>query len=483
VVGWAFLFMSTIELPAILDIPNKLKPIITEFNNYNYFLIEGGRSSAKSHSVARFISYLADFVPSLRVFCGREIQNTIEESVYQLFKDLILDNNLAFNVGAKKIDHKRNGSMIRFRGFREQGKVNIKGLEGVDIVWVDEAQSLTKKVLDMIIPTIRKKGSKIFFTLNRTLKDDPVYMEMAGRKDCLHIHIDYFENKHCPVKAMAEAEQCRQRNIDDYNHIWLGKPRDQANNAVFRNVSAIVEDYPMPIPAQTGFDYLLGIDLARSIDYTVFIVFCVQLRRIVYFERLENENKTSWNYQEEKAHQIAHMYNNALLVPDSTGVGDPLVERWQRRGLRVFHNQTTGGLETPGVKFNSINKENLIEKLKIAIELQLITIPKIKVLVDELVAYESVILPSRNYRYSAPQGKHDDCVIALALAVWGVRSDIYEQWKPKIDEKIGPIWQRVKQDIQNKNNQESDTLEAGNDPIIIHDEETDDQFADPFGDD
>lgn len=475
--------MPTIELPAILDIPDKLKPIITDFNKYNYFMIDGGRVSGKTQSVARLICYLSEVVPELRVFCGREIQNTIEESVYQVFKDLIQENSLSFRILANKIDHIRNKSMLRFRGFREQGKVNIKGLEGVDILWVDEAQSLTKGTLDIIIPTIRKKGSKIFFTLNRTLKDDPVYLEMANRKDCLCIHIDYFENKHCPVKAMSEAEQCRQRNLDDYEHIWLGKPRDQANNAVFRNVLSIVKDYETPIPEQKGFDYILGIDLARSVDYTVFVVFCVQLRMVVYFERLENENKTSWNYQEEKACQIAKMYNNALLVPDSTGVGDPLVERWQRRGLRVYHNQTSSGNETPGVKFNSVNKENLIEKLKIAIELQLITIPKIKPLVDELIEYESIITPSRNYRYSAPTGKHDDCVIALALAIWGVRSDIYEQWKPKQEKNTGSIWMRVKTDLEKNNNEENILQEVSSGGSITHDDESSDSFHDPFGDD
>lgn len=222
----------TLEVPEILDFPEKLLPLITEFNNYKYFLIDGGRVSAKSQSVGRLILTVAD-QRKVRVCCGREIQANIEESVYTLLKDLIIEKNLNWNITIKSIDHPNRGSNIIFKGFREQGKVRIKGLEGVDILWIDEAQAITKETLKVIIPTIRKSKAKVFFTMNRTLEDDAVYAEFANRPDCLHIHINYNENKHCPEESIAEANNMKIHDPDSYNHIWLGQPLLNGSNFIF----------------------------------------------------------------------------------------------------------------------------------------------------------------------------------------------------------------------------------------------------------
>ena len=394
--------MSVLDLPEILNVPDKLDKVLDQFNNYRYFLLEGGRGSGKSNTVARFLLYLGH-IKSLRIFCGREIQASIEESVYMLLCDLIKAFPLPYDVSATKIDHP-NGSAIRFKGFREQGSVNIKGIEGADIIWVEEAQVITKPTLDILIPTVRKEHSKVFFTMNRHLKDDPVYTMFKDRPDCLHIHIDYFENKFCPEALKVEADICRARNTEDYNHIWLGEPLPQANNAVFRGISDIVEKYSVPIAPQSTFEYSVGIDLAKSVDNTVLTVMNKQLKRVEYFERMESENKTSWSYQKEKIAAVSRHYNNALIVIDSTGVGDPIVEDLHRDGLNVYyHQKENSDIVTPGVKFNMINKERLIEKLKVAIELKKIKIPDIPVLIEELIAYESIALPSGNYRYSAPK--------------------------------------------------------------------------------
>lgn len=222
----------TLEAPDILDFPDKLLPIIEHFNDYKYFLIDGGRVSAKSQSVGRLILTVAD-QRKVRVCCGREIQANIEESVYTLLKDLILEKNLNWNVTLKTLEHPVRGSSIIFKGFREQGRVSIKGLEGVDILWIDEAQSITKETLKVIIPTIRKSKAKVFFTMNRTNEDDAVYEEFVNREDCLHIHINYNENKHCPRDSKIEAENMKTVDVDSYNHIWLGQPLLNSSNFIF----------------------------------------------------------------------------------------------------------------------------------------------------------------------------------------------------------------------------------------------------------
>lgn len=221
-----------VEAPELLDIPPKLLPLLTEFNNYKIFIIEGGRGSGKTQSIARILLWLAvKYV--LRIVCGREIQSTIEESVYTVLRDLILKFSLAFQVAKTGIRCLLHESMFIFKGFREQGSINIKGIEGADILWVDEAQGITRQTLDYILPTLRKdSGIKIIFTMNRLFRDDAV-MELVGRDDVLHIHIDYFENPHCPATLMDEAERMKNSNPREYRHIWLGEPTNTGDDYLF----------------------------------------------------------------------------------------------------------------------------------------------------------------------------------------------------------------------------------------------------------
>lgn len=221
-----------IGLPPILNIPPKLYPLITEFDKYKYFVIEGGRGSAKSQSVCRLLLCLADR-QRLRIVCGRETQNTIEESVYTILKDIIFENNLYFEVQKSRIFQRETKADFLFKGFREQGLISIKGLEGTDILYIDEAQSITKPTLDVIIPTIRKDKSKIIFTMNRFLRNDAVFETLVGRKDCLHIRINYDDNPHCPHTLKVEAEECRVRSEKDYKHIWMGEPLDKDEDYLF----------------------------------------------------------------------------------------------------------------------------------------------------------------------------------------------------------------------------------------------------------
>lgn len=219
--------IQKIQLPKILDIPEKLYPVIFEFNNFTYFLIEGGRGGGKSHSIARIILFICE-QRKVRVCCGREIQKTISESVKVLLDDIIRLYNLNFDITRDYIIHRKTGSTIIFKGFREQGQISIKGLEGIDILWIDEAQAITKSTLDIVIPTIRKTNSKIIFTMNRLTRFDPVYTSFISDKDCRHIKINYYDNKFCSEKLINDALKCKEKNPVDYEYIWEGNPLEQS---------------------------------------------------------------------------------------------------------------------------------------------------------------------------------------------------------------------------------------------------------------
>lgn len=336
------------SLPAILNIPPKMLPIVTDFNKYDICLAEGGRGSAKSHTMGRFILFLGE-KKKLRIVCGREVATNIEESVYTLLKDLIEEHNLAYDVMAFKIKHKWTGTVINFKGFREQGNVAVKGLEGVDILWIDEAQSITKQTLDIIMPTIRKEKAKVFFTMNRFLREDAVPEYCIGRARTLHIHINYFENPFCPLSLKIQAEEEKIRSERDYNHIWLGQPRTQADDFLF-NFDKIHKSFDIrpfgdfPVRQRVmAFDFA-----AQGNDLCVGTV----------LDRVSNQHwklaeRLPWDEPDTMVSigKIVNMlgeFKPDVAMIDIGGMGKPVFDRLMELGINIlpFDGGSTYGIDT-----------------------------------------------------------------------------------------------------------------------------------------
>jgi phage terminase large subunit len=317
-------------------------PLVTDFNGYKYFLAEGGRGGGKSQGIGRLLLYLGEHHP-LRIVCGREIQKSIEESVYTILRDLISANNLNWEVQASKLIHRKTGSTILFKGFREQGSVNIKGLEGVDILWIDEAQSITKYTLDIIIPTIRKQKAKVYFSMNRHLKSDPVFKEFSTRDDCLHIHVNYDDNPYCSEALKYEAELCLEKSPDDYGHIWLGEPLEEADNFLFTE-EHLEKCAEVDWLGCGSHEVVMGVDVARYGDDKC-VAHILQRRGPLKFQVKHVERWGKKNLMETCGRIIDLM---SRFKPDSTaidadgmvGVCDRLVELEFR--IHEFHGGYMG---------------------------------------------------------------------------------------------------------------------------------------------
>ena len=312
-----------IELDSLLNVPQKLLPLIRDFGKYQYFLIEGGRGGGKSQAVSRFILYLAEQY-NLRIVCGREIQNSIKESVYSLFTDLIQQFNLNFIVLAKSIVNRRTMTEINFRGFREQGAFNIQGMEAVDVVWIDESQALTKTTLDTLIPTIRKDNSKVIFTMNRFVRNDPAYSQFINRDDCLHIHLNYMDNPFCTNKLKKEAAECQKKSMVDYNHIWLGLPLDKTEDSVFTHTE--MEDAKKAhYPLRTGYSTrIAGCDIARFGDDKCAVVIIQQMGalhwEVIYVDQWDKKDET---FTCGKINEFVGKYRVDRAIIDVDGLGGP----------------------------------------------------------------------------------------------------------------------------------------------------------------
>ena len=314
------------ELPQILDIPKIFYPVIENINNYRYFMLEGGRNSLKSHTVARFILYLCE-QKKLRVVCGREIQKSIEDSVHALFSDLINQFGLCYDIGKATIKHKVTGSTLRFVGLREQGVDSVKSLEGCDIFWGEESHTFTKKTVDILLPTIRKENSKLFFTLNRFIRKDPIFEVLSNRDDCLHIHANFndIEPRFIAPNVLVESEECKKRNEKDYNHTWLGQPLPTTTEYLF-NFDKLAK-----LPNIQPFGELHLPQSVMSVDFSgsggdLCVAKLLTRRSNVHWEET---NEVCWNDPDTdvsvgKTIALYGQWNPTELIVDADGLGYPM---------------------------------------------------------------------------------------------------------------------------------------------------------------
>jgi hypothetical protein len=208
-----------------------------------------------------------------------------------------------------------------------------------------------------------------------------------------------------PFIAPAEVESARlQMPERPFRQEYLAEFLEECGG-VFRGVFDVVEaQHCQPEPPIDGKHYVMGCDLARVQDFTVVVVLDDSGRQ-VHHERF---NQISWERQTATIDRIARSYD-ARVYLDSTGVGDPIYERLRKAGLDIVP-----------YGFTNASKEALIDNLAMKIEAKQVALMDIPAQTNELLAYQYELTPSRNVRMNAPSGQHDDCVIALALAAWGL---------------------------------------------------------------
>ena len=352
-------------VPEILKLPPKIYPVIEQFNDHRYFLLEGGRGGGKSQAIGRLILYLAEH-HKLRIVCGRETQNSINESVYSLMADLVQKYSLNFDIQASKITHRETGTAINFRGFREQGAFNIQGMEGIDVTWIDEAQAITKQTLDVLIPTIRKDNAKIIFTMNRFVHNDPAYSTFVNRDDCLHIHINFDDNPFCTLALKKEAEQCKLNSEQDYKHIWLGEPLSQTEDCVFGHEELIACKKNL-YPVREGYGMrLAGFDIARYGDDKCAVVIIQQMGalnwEVIHVDQWDN---TDLNTSTGRILMVHNEYNVTKSAIDEDGIGaGPLDSLTKGRGLDSFVGFRNPAIGYQENKFYGNNRTLNTYKLK-----------------------------------------------------------------------------------------------------------------------
>lgn len=311
----------------IVDIPKRFKPLLnSQYRNKLYY---GGRAGGKSFAFADCLLLLGRS-DKLFVACVREVQNSIKDSVYKLLKDRAEHYEFDdYRFYEDRIENVITGTRFVFKGLKDQNKQNIKSLEGVDICWIEEGQSISKDSWDVLNPTIRKKGSQIWVSMNREEENDPIWVAVASNPDekTYVCKVNYYDNPYCPDEMKYLAERCKEQDYDDYLHIWEGEPIQQGNTKLI-GAKAVKAAFEPKMDSSTS-PLVIGLDIARFGDDAT--VFCFRKGRWCFkFEE----------YAKKDTVEIANIATNlirelkpARLFLDDGGVGGGVYDILKDRGF------------------------------------------------------------------------------------------------------------------------------------------------------
>ena len=317
----------------IVKLPSEFKPLFDSW--WRHAVIEGGRYSLKSHTVARFLLLTARS-RRVRIACLRQFQKNIADSSYQLLIDLIQQYGFSEFVWTNDtITNTNTGSTFIFKGLDRNVETTIKSLEGIDIAWIDEAQTITLKSIRILNPTIRKPGSKIIWTLNRLTDLDPVisyFITNPPRKDVWHLEVDYRiaqKNGWLSNEILYEIEQARINHPEDYAHDYLGKALAISDKNIIQTAQ-VIEAMGREVDDEGVIE--VGVDVARlGGDRTVFV------KR----KGLKEIGRAS--YTKKRTTEVCDLLVNfigadkdVLIKIDDTGVGGGVTDEMIARGYNVI---------------------------------------------------------------------------------------------------------------------------------------------------
>ncbi len=386
----------------------------------------GGRGSGKSHAFAEMLVVQATSRPGLRAACVREVQKSLKNSVKLLVEDKIkaLGVSHLFDVLEAEIKTP-GGGIIMFQGMQNHTADSIKSLEGFDIAWVEEAQSLSQRSLDLLRPTIRKPGSELWFSWNPNRPDDPVDVLLRGDHpptDSVVIEVNFDSNPYLPAELKADLEDDRRRDPDKFLHVWGGHYSLNSEARVFRNWT--IQEFVTPKDAihRFGADWGFAIDptvLVRChidgrklyVDYEVSQVGCEIDKTPALFDTIPGARKSMIRADSARPETVSYM---------------------KRQGFRI-----TQAIKGPG------SIEDGVEFLR---AFDIIVHPRCKHVANELTLYAYKVDPHTNDILPVLDDKNNHTIDALRYALEELRRTGY---KPGVTKAQGP------RDRYNRNEEEA----------------------------
>ena len=312
-------------MEAQIDIPDAFIELFQPSKKWRHILYHGGRSSGKSTTVAIYLVTLATNRP-VRILCCREVQRSIKESVHRLLSDCIQKYKLPGWTITEETLRNRNGSEFIFKGLHGNDQ-DVKSTEGVDICWVEEAQSVSMNSIDVLIPTIRKDGSFLIWTMNRLTEEDPVWNRIAKNPDdrtyVRQVNSDEIELLLSP-EVIHEREKMRKDNPELFAHVWLGQPLTVTTGSIYgKQLAQAREDKRIgKVPYDGSAPVYAALDLGVG-DSTAICFFQMVGQEIHFID-----------YYESSGEDLAHYINVLANKP------------WEYRQIFLPHDARARELQT-----------------------------------------------------------------------------------------------------------------------------------------
>ena len=400
--------MSILNIPT----PRKFVPLL---GPARYKGAHGGRGSGKSHFFAELLVEKAILQPGLRAACVREVQKSLKNSVKLLVEDKIrtLGVQDQFEILEAEI-RTPGGGLIMFQGMQNHTADSIKSLEGFDVAWVEEAQSLSQRSLDLLRPTIRKPGSELWFSWNPAKPTDPVDVLLRGPnppQDSVVVEVNWNDNPFLPAELKADLEDDRRRDPDKFLHVWEGHYSLNSEARVFRNWR--IEEFTAPTDAvhRFGADWGFAVDptvLVRChiegrklfVDYEAWEVGCEIDKTPALFDRIPGARKFLIRADSARPETVSYM---------------------KRQGFRI-----TEAVKGPG------SIEDGVEFLR---SFDIIVHPRCKKVAEELTLYAYKVDPHTGDILPMLDDKNNHTIDALRYALEELRRTGY---KPRQQQQTGP---------------------------------------------
>ena len=315
----------TLQIPTARVYAPLLKPS-------RYKGCHGGRGSGKSHFFGELMIETAAMQPGFRAVCVREVQKSLDQSVKRLLEDKIAKFGMQdqFRVLNSHIETP-GGGVIIFQGMQNHTADSIKSLEGFDVAWVEEAQSVSQRSLDLLRPTIRKPGSELWFSWNPNKPTDPVDVLLRGDMPpagAIVVEANWTDNPWFPEGLRGDMEDDRRRDPGKYRHVWGGSYSLNSEARVFRNWT--VKEFTAPKDAvhRFGADWGFAIDptvLVRChiegrtlyVDYEAAKVGCEIDHTPALFDTIEGSRKFTIRADSARPETVSYMKRQGFMIRDA----------------------------------------------------------------------------------------------------------------------------------------------------------------------
>jgi len=326
-----------------LDFPEKA---LFLFEPHPYKVLYGGRDGIKSWSIAQALLLLGT-KKRLRILCARETQQSIRESVHQLLTEQIARLGLGeyYEVLQYTIRKRRSGpddpegTEFIFVGLRNLSVEQIKSFESIDIVWIEEAQVVSKRSWNILLPTIRKPGSEIWVSFNPDLSTDDTYVRWVVRppKEAMVVRTSYRDNAWLSEESSMKMEHLKATDPEEFEHVYEGATRSTVQGAIYAKQIAQAEKEGRftTVPYDAGHPVLTFWDLGWSDTVSIWFVQCIGFtyRVIDYYE----DHYQEMDFYLQTLQRRGYTYGLCVLPWDASSkmLQGTVQQQLQQKGFKV----------------------------------------------------------------------------------------------------------------------------------------------------